>query len=313
MQLNTQKLFCLPGAEGAGLAVGGAVAALAALTMGPLASPLAQIWLLGQKPKEAIEDTVRLKDPIQVRGRSPSGGDVSRHIRAAGTRMSYMRMVPPPMHASMQGADLARPVEIWGEDALLQWPGARQPLIAERDAYMARTIWAAATGAPPGAPVGVSGCQAGPCPASGPTMRGLCAMCAELQCVPEQAHRLRRHTWRTLMAAAACCGLACLPEARSRPHPAGTARASTRLCRTRPLSWLLWARRTSEASSGSGAPSAVRIALSAWRACLPMRYMPVETTAPRVYVHCILEQQEPFRVLSSRCCGIHQRWSCVMT
>jgi hypothetical protein len=43
-------------------------------------------------------------------------------------------------------ADLDRPVEIWGEDALLQWPGARRPVIAERDAYMARTIWAAATG-----------------------------------------------------------------------------------------------------------------------------------------------------------------------
>ena len=39
------------------------------------------------------------------------------------------------------------PVEIWGEDALLQWPGARQPIITERDAYMARTIWSAATGA----------------------------------------------------------------------------------------------------------------------------------------------------------------------
>lgn len=44
-------------------------------------------------------------------------------------------------------ADLERPVELWGEDALLQWPGARRALIQERDAYMARTIWAAATGA----------------------------------------------------------------------------------------------------------------------------------------------------------------------
>ncbi len=37
-------------------------------------------------------------------------------------------------------------MELWGEDALLQWPGARRPLIQERDAYMARTIWAAASG-----------------------------------------------------------------------------------------------------------------------------------------------------------------------
>lgn len=51
--------------------------------------------------------------------------------------------------ASVQGGDLDRPVEIWGEDALLQWPGARRPVIQERDAYMARTIWAAATGGQP--------------------------------------------------------------------------------------------------------------------------------------------------------------------
>jgi hypothetical protein len=51
------------------------------------------------------------------------------------------------VRACAQGPDLARPVEIWGEDALLQWPRARQTVIAERDAYMARTIWAAATGA----------------------------------------------------------------------------------------------------------------------------------------------------------------------
>ena len=37
-------------------------------------------------------------------------------------------------------------MELWGEDALLQWPGARRALIHERDAYMARTIWAAASG-----------------------------------------------------------------------------------------------------------------------------------------------------------------------
>ena len=37
-------------------------------------------------------------------------------------------------------------MELWGEDALLQWPGARRALIQERDAYMAHTIWAAASG-----------------------------------------------------------------------------------------------------------------------------------------------------------------------
>ena len=37
-------------------------------------------------------------------------------------------------------------VKLWGEDALLSWPGALQPVIHERDVHMAKTIWAAATG-----------------------------------------------------------------------------------------------------------------------------------------------------------------------
>ena len=58
----------LGAAEGAEPIAGGAVAALAALTLLPLANPLAQIWLLGQKPKEAIEANVRLSEPVQVCG-----------------------------------------------------------------------------------------------------------------------------------------------------------------------------------------------------------------------------------------------------
>jgi len=37
-------------------------------------------------------------------------------------------------------------VKLWGEDALLSWPGALEPVIHERDVHMANTIWAAATG-----------------------------------------------------------------------------------------------------------------------------------------------------------------------
>ena len=37
-------------------------------------------------------------------------------------------------------------VKLWGEDALLDWPGALDPVIHERDAHMARTIFAAAQG-----------------------------------------------------------------------------------------------------------------------------------------------------------------------
>ena len=33
-----------------------------------------------------------------------------------------------------------------GEDAIISWPNAKSTVIDQRDAYMARTIWAAATG-----------------------------------------------------------------------------------------------------------------------------------------------------------------------
>ena len=37
-------------------------------------------------------------------------------------------------------------VKLWGEDALLDWPGALEPVIYDRDAHMARTVYAAAQG-----------------------------------------------------------------------------------------------------------------------------------------------------------------------
>lgn len=41
-------------------------------------------------------------------------------------------------------------VKLWGEDALLSWPGAMEPVINQRDAYMARSVAAAAGGRPEG-------------------------------------------------------------------------------------------------------------------------------------------------------------------
>ena len=38
------------------------------------------------------------------------------------------------------------PLRIWGEDAIVRFPGAQASIIDERDAYMARTIRAAAQG-----------------------------------------------------------------------------------------------------------------------------------------------------------------------
>lgn len=162
-----------------GLAAGG-VAATAVAAAVPLVSPLAQIWLLAQKPKEDIEDIVRMKEPLQVSSacgqrrleRPPTaplkeeeesslrlgvnGSSQAHRAHADCCNTPHETCQEGSRHARFQGSTVSRVaraqagearVEIWGEDALLQWPGARRSVIAERDAYMARTIWAAATGA----------------------------------------------------------------------------------------------------------------------------------------------------------------------
>jgi PAS domain-containing protein len=53
--------------------------------------------------------------------------------------------------------DLSRPLKLYGEDALLDWPGVVPPLIDDRDAYMARALAATATAAPGFAPAFVRG------------------------------------------------------------------------------------------------------------------------------------------------------------
>ena len=53
-------------AEGSSGVAAAAVGAAALLAAAPLFSPLVQIWLLAQKSKDEIEDTVRVKAPLQV-------------------------------------------------------------------------------------------------------------------------------------------------------------------------------------------------------------------------------------------------------
>ncbi len=43
-------------------------------------------------------------------------------------------------------ADSEGIVRLWGEDALLGWPGAMEPIIEERDAVMANVLRACASG-----------------------------------------------------------------------------------------------------------------------------------------------------------------------
>jgi hypothetical protein len=57
---------------------------------------------------------------------------------------------------SVPQANLDKPFYVWGEDALLSWPGAEAALITERDAFMARVLAATATGTNSNAPAFVA-------------------------------------------------------------------------------------------------------------------------------------------------------------
>eukprot|EP00775_Hariotina_reticulata_P012413 gene12413-12548_t len=57
--------------------------------------------------------------------------------------------------------NLDKPFYVWGEDALLRWPGAEQPLIQERDQFMGRALAAAATGRNPNVPLYVADQESG--------------------------------------------------------------------------------------------------------------------------------------------------------
>ncbi len=48
---------------------------------------------------------------------------------------------------SIASGDLQQPLKLFGEDALLDWPGALGPIIRDRDTYMAKALAAAAQGA----------------------------------------------------------------------------------------------------------------------------------------------------------------------
>ena len=75
----------------------------------PIAAPLLEIRAFSSlKTASGVENAVKLKEPM-----------------GKGTREEYIN---------------APRVKLWGEDALLDWPGAEGPIIRERDEFMARTI-----------------------------------------------------------------------------------------------------------------------------------------------------------------------------
>lgn len=84
-----------------------AIVGVAAVLLAPLVWPSVAIGALADKKGDAIEAAVALKEPIQ--------GSTA-------------------------------PLALTGEDALLQWPGAMEPLIHQRDAVMAHVVRQAAAG-----------------------------------------------------------------------------------------------------------------------------------------------------------------------
>ncbi|KAF5826088.1 hypothetical protein DUNSADRAFT_4909 [Dunaliella salina] len=97
----------LPASTEFGLVVGAFGLAIGILW--PLIGPVTEISKLADLSAEEIEAAVAVREPI-----------------ASG--------------------DLSQPLKLFGEDAILDWPGALDVVIRERDAYMARTMAAAASG-----------------------------------------------------------------------------------------------------------------------------------------------------------------------
>ncbi|MEW5308708.1 MAG: hypothetical protein WDW38_000646 [Sanguina aurantia] len=62
---------------------------------------------------------------------------------------------------SISEGDLTQPLKLYGEDALLDWPGAMLPVVEERDLFMAKALAAAATARPGVAPAFVSDASSG--------------------------------------------------------------------------------------------------------------------------------------------------------
>jgi len=89
-----------------GVAVGSATALA---LMWPLLKPYFDIQRLADMSAAEIEDAVSVKEPLG-------------------------------------SGDLSKPVKLFGEDALLDWPGAQGPLLDERDEFMARALAGSAEG-----------------------------------------------------------------------------------------------------------------------------------------------------------------------
>ncbi|KXZ49872.1 hypothetical protein GPECTOR_19g323 [Gonium pectorale] len=111
--ITTASTSLLP-EQATGWALAAALAAAAAVAA-PVVGPFLEVSRFADMSAEQIEDAVEVKEAIG-------------------------------------SGDLSKPLKLFGEDALLDWPGAFPALIEERDAFMAKALAAVASGKPGVAP-----------------------------------------------------------------------------------------------------------------------------------------------------------------
>ena len=80
----------------------------------PILGPIFEVYRLSQMSPEEIEDAVSVKEPIQSK--------------------------------------VNEPLKLFGEDALIDWPGAEEPIIHKRDVHMAHNLRSASSGEGSSAP-----------------------------------------------------------------------------------------------------------------------------------------------------------------
>lgn len=135
------------GAAANPLAVAGLSAVPLAAALAPVVAPLLEVGRFAGMSAQQIEDTVRLKEPIQVGQGGGGWQGRGRRLPAAVGRITGERhrstcvdaaspgppkckrvdvpLLLPAHHPHPQAASEDAPiVKLWGEDALLNWPGA---------------------------------------------------------------------------------------------------------------------------------------------------------------------------------------------
>lgn len=133
-------------------AVAGSLGFLALIGVVPVVAPLAEVNAFAGKSAKEVEDIVSqgpdskppLCRPLPL---------ITRHVVSCLSEglpsASPSSSRSPPLQVEIKDqidADVSKLLKVWGEDALLDFPGAVQPVIDERDRYMAECLRKLASG-----------------------------------------------------------------------------------------------------------------------------------------------------------------------